>query len=225
MLFKLRHFTDYLKGETSQSAFLRTLIFATIILGSTPYTRDIQKYLFAISGIGFYVVLFVLLSSALLGFTIKHIYNISKNKSEFKIRLFWLAVVAGVYCVYTWKLRKIPVETVHFIIYGILSYLVFKALRYHLKDVTIYFCAASIVLFVGIVDEIIQWVLPSRVGNLKDIKLNLVAGANPQLWIWKGLRPDYINESVSIRSFKILAIILLLVLISLGGFLLLQQYG
>ena len=64
-----------------------------------------------------------------------------------------------------------PAERVHFVEYGILGFLVAKAfeLRSFLASVTFVF-------FVGVVDEVIQWVLPNRTGDLRDVLMNTVGG-------------------------------------------------
>ena len=68
----------------------------------------------------------------------------------------------------------IPEERVHFLQYGILGILVVFTLRRW--SIPLFLIAAVFVAMVGAVDELIQWALPNRVGDLRDVLINTVAG-------------------------------------------------
>ena len=100
-------------------------------------------------------------------------YLISKQKD---IRSFiWLAILA---CVYAFGLSrlKLPIERVHFVEYGILSILLFRALRHHIKNKSIYLWSGIAVFSLGLIDEGIQYLLPNRVFETRDVIVNGVAG-------------------------------------------------
>jgi hypothetical protein len=65
-----------------------------------------------------------------------------------KIRTFsnyiWLVTTACVYIFFTLKLWKRPEEAVHFLEYGLLGLLLFRALRSHIDDKSIYLMAILI---------------------------------------------------------------------------------
>ncbi len=74
-----------------------------------------------------------------------------------------------------------PEERIHFIEYGILGILAFKAFGKGLKKIMI---AILFVLLIGTLDEIIQFILPNRVGDIRDVILNVTGGS---LGVWTGL--------------------------------------
>jgi len=113
-------------------------------------------------------------------------------------------------------LRNSPVEVTHFLEYGLLSILLFGALNHHIKDKTIYFNAALIILLIGTLDEIIQWIVPGRVWNFKDVKLNVISGGLIQLAIWQVIGPRSISEKINLKSLRIFSTAFACCLIILG---------
>ena len=100
-------------------------------------------------------------------------YLISKQKD---IRNFvWLAILAFAYA---WGLSrlKLPIERIHFIEYGLLSIFVFRALRHNIRDKSIYLWSGISVFCLGFLDEGIQYVLPNRVYETRDVIVNGIAG-------------------------------------------------
>ncbi|MBD3871962.1 MAG: VanZ family protein, partial [Acidobacteria bacterium] len=55
-----------------------------------------------------------------------------------------------------------PEEAVHFLEYGVLGVLLFRALSTHIHDGSVFAAGALIGILVGIFDEIIQWFVPGR---------------------------------------------------------------
>ena len=107
--------------------------------------------------------------------------------------LLWLALIAGTFTGYTLLLgKRSPEESVHFIQYGVLSVLVYRALTTKRRDISVYFSAAVICGIIGTADEIVQWLVPDRHWDLRDIWINFFAAAMVQIAIAKGLRPPYI---------------------------------
>jgi len=192
-------------------AILYTLfIFATI-----PCARPFQKFVYdhyGRSSFGYVVLLIIAL--CLVGCVYYLIRNARRGAS---IKNYvWLAVVAGFYFYFTLTLWKCPEEAIHFLEYGLLSFLFYRALRHHVRDVTIYFTASFLVLFVGSIDEAIQWVVPDRVGSFRDVWINFLAGALFQLGLWKGIKPGIISETIQPGSVKILIIVITCCMILLG---------
>ena len=75
----------------------------------------------------------------------------------------------------------IPEERVHFLEYGLLGILVQKTAR---QSTWVQFGMASLfVVLVGVGDECIQWWLPTRVGDFRDVGMNALAGV---LGVWMG---------------------------------------
>ena len=83
-----------------------------------------------------------------------------------------LLAVTAVLVIWTWRLMGQPEETVHFLEYGVLGVLLFRALRTGIHDSSIFVVGALIGILVGIFDEIIQWFVPGRYWDYRDIALN-----------------------------------------------------
>ena len=120
-------------------------------------------------------------------------------------RYFWLLSVAAIFFGYTIKLgMKAPEEAIHFIQYGVLGILTYRALTHRLPDVSIYIAAAIIGGIIGTVDEIIQWLTPKRYWGLHDIWFNFFAASLVQISIAKGLKPKFIAGRPSRANLRFL---------------------
>ncbi len=71
---------------------------------------------------------------------------------------------------------RFPAERLHLVEYGLVSYLLLRALSLDLPAPRAYIVALLLTALVGTGDELIQWILPERVFELKDVQLNLVSG-------------------------------------------------
>lgn len=80
-------------------------------------------------------------------------------------------------------------EKVHFLEYGLLGMLLCKALSYYIRNKLAYLVATLGVYIVGVVDEGIQWALPNRVGDYRDLWLNLLSGVLAILMVALVIRP------------------------------------
>lgn len=87
----------------------------------------------------------------------------------------WLVIIACLY-IYVLKKGRLPIENIHFFEYGLLSYLVFRALRNDIKSRLIYLWTFLIVFCLGFLDEGIQFILPTRVYEFRDVMMNGTAG-------------------------------------------------
>ena len=117
-------------------------------------------------------------------------YLISKQKD---IRNFvWLATLASAYTIGLSRL-ELSIERVHFLEYGLLSLFVFRALKHNIRDKSIYLWSGIIVFCLGFLDEGIQYVLPNRVYETKDVIVNGVAGILGLLVIGLCFQPELKN--------------------------------
>ena len=97
----------------------------------------------------------------------------------------WLAVVAGAIVLWTRSLMGQPEEAVHFLEYGALGVLLYRVFEERVPDPTVYVAATLTGLLVGTVDEVIQWLVPGRFWDFRDIILNTGAVALVQIAIWR----------------------------------------
>jgi len=173
-------------------------IFLTIPIG-----RRIQKYVYINWGReAFLYFVLVCLVFGCIGVLYLLIF---KLKIKYASNYIWLILCAGFYTYFTLKRHSIPEEAVHLLEYGLLSYLVFRALRQNIKDRSIYFSAFFIALLIGTIDEIIQWIIPQRYWSFGDVGLNGLSAGLFQLVLWKVIRPKEISGKINVRSIKMLS--------------------
>ena len=129
---------------------------------------------------------------------------------------FWLLAVAILYIYFTLKLWKVPVEAVHFLEYGLLGFFLFGALRFHINNRCIYFIAFLSGSLVGIFDEILQWIVPLRLWDIRDVGLNALSSGLFQIGLWKGIQPREIFPKIKAKSFKTLSLLLSINIVLLG---------
>ena len=72
------------------------------------------------------------------------------------------------------------VERIHFIEYAVLGLLISRAVNLRTLHGIIATCC--LIILIGVVDEIIQWFLPNRVGDMRDVIMNSVGGLSG-LWL------------------------------------------
>jgi predicted PurR-regulated permease PerM len=65
-------------------------------------------------------------------------------------------------------------------------------------------------------DEIIQWIVPGRFWNFKDVRLNLISGGLIQLAIWQVIGPKSVSKKVNKKSLRIFSATFACCLIILG---------
>ena len=171
------------------------------IFALIPFGNKIQKIISDNLGKTFFIY-FIL---AVLGFVFIGLiyFLIYKLKIRSLPNYIWLLILTFLYTYFTLKMRNSPVEVTHFLEYGLLSIFIFRALNHHIKDKTIYFSAAFIILLIGSFDEIIQWIVPNRIWNFKDVGLNVISGGLIQLAIWKVVEPKSISEKINPKSLRI----------------------
>ncbi len=197
-----------------RASWLWVFLCAAGIFSTVPLARRVQRYVYFTIGSEFftYLSLFIIISllTALLYFFIFRL----KVKS---ISLYvWLFISSGCYIYTTLQLRKYPEESVHLLEFGLLSYFLFRALSHRIRDRTVYITTILYVLFIGTMDEFIQWMTPGRIWDYGDIGINALAGVYFVLAVSKGIKPDIIHRRVKKISVNMLAGIIIINLFFLG---------
>lgn len=111
-----------------------------------------------------------------------------------------LAVLGGVFAWGTWYLRANAEEAMHFVQYGVLSLLLFRAYAHRYGDRGAFVCAALLGSFLGALDEVIQWAVPRRYFDLRDIAINVVSVLLIQAGLAAGLAPRIAAIPAGVRS-------------------------
>ncbi len=184
------------------------------IYSTIPVARSAQKSIYAHFGPEFFTYLVITTIVACL--LIICYLLITKLEVRNNSQYIWLIICGSILIYYALSLRKHPEEAVHIIEYGGLSFLVFRALSHRIRDWTVYAATILIVSLAGTVDELIQWIIPSRVGDYKDVQLNAISGFIGVLIISMGIRPKNIDQPVSKYSLKFLTTITIITVIVIG---------
>ena len=150
--------------------WLAVVAWIAVIYTTIPVVRSLREYFVArwpaeLIGVGVILVVVALCAAGLV--------LLRRRRLQLPVAdAAWLIVIAAVIVIWTWRLMEQPEETVHFLEYGVLGVLLFRALRFRIHDSTIFVAGALIGILVGIFDEIIQWLVPGRYWDLRDIVLN-----------------------------------------------------
>ena len=198
----------------SRKSWLWVLLCALGIYSTIPLARAFQKLVYNSVGKEFFTYLaFFLIAITLI--TLLYFF-IVKLRIKRISQYVWLFSCTGLYIYFINQLSNHPEEAIHIIEYGLLSFFVFKALSHRIKDWTVYISAAFIVMFLGTIDEFLQWIMPARYWDYRDVGINFLAGSIFLFAIWKGINPGEISGSVKRYSIRILVIVITLNLITLG---------
>ena len=161
--------------------------------------------------------LYIAAAAALLGGYLA-VVNIKRRNLPWNAYL-WLIAVGASFTAYAYYLREIPEESIHLVEYGLLGLLVYRALVHRIHDYSVYIAAALIVGMIGLADEWLQWMTPSRFWDLRDVRINLTAGVLMQVAIFGAFRPSIVSGWPPRKNIR-----RLLLLAALGLFALFLSY-
>ena len=179
-----------------------------------PIARTIQGFVSQRWGQQIYGVV-VLAGIALAAGTVLS-YLIARIKVRDPAQYIWLGLVTAAYIYFTLRLWDSPIEAVHFLEYGLLGFLLFNALRFHVQDKAVYLMAFFFGIIVGILDEVLQWAVTDRWWDVRDIGFNAISVGLSQIALWLGIRPRSITERFSRLSLRRVSILFAVNLILLG---------
>jgi hypothetical protein len=183
-------------------SWLYVVIWSLIIFITIPLARDIQR--FVAQNWGRELFTYVVISSVVV-LLITGTFYIIRHRLSSRVGSLWLLAVAAIFIGYTIELGKMsPEESLHFIQYGVLGFLVYRALTHKLQDSSVYFAAATICAMVGTLDEFIQWITPERYWGLKDVWINFFGASLVQIAIAMGLKPKFIWNRPSRANLRFL---------------------
>jgi hypothetical protein len=156
-----------------RSIYLRlgyVVAFTSLIYLTIPFARDIERFLrdLKILRTVVYCAVFIFIS-AVAFIVIRYI----------GYRLFNIIILTLFIAIYLLIIKQysIMVEKIHFIEYGLLAFLVYHSLREAIPGLAIYPVSLIIVTAIGWGDELIQYFLPGRVYDKRDVFLNALSGA------------------------------------------------
>ncbi len=209
-------------GEKAWRLWAAITLTALSILGMVPLARPLQNWIKGTVGSGIFIV-FTLVFVAIGLEIFRRIVIIEKARNPVRIFIFFL--VAGLYA---WRLVTLPlhVERFHLIEYGLLGVLITLACNRKNPDFLAPGWGLAAAWLLGMTDEFFQWVWPDRVGEWRDVVINIQSAALAiAALIFLGFLPG-IRHRPSRRAAGIfLFIIAVLCLLSGGFFLKVHVFG
>lgn len=181
--------------ETPRTLWLRVLVWTAVVYASIPLARTIQAGVESSVGVvAFTAVTLVAIALGASG-VVRVTWNAGPAHRVF--RLVALACVTAVFAILTLRLRDSPEEALHFVQYGILAVLVLRAVaaRTESWNPAAYFSAAAVCVLIGAGDEVVQWLVPERFFDFRDIGLNAVAALGVLAGIRLGIDPEYLRAT------------------------------
>ncbi|MDJ0956744.1 MAG: VanZ family protein [Arenicellales bacterium] len=203
---------DKLPKESERLSWLYVVLWTLMIYSTIPFARPVAEWIAKNLGIQFF--LHIAATAGVIGLILVFI-NL-KGRSLPLRSYFWLTGVTVTIIATAYQLREVPADVIHLVEYVILSILVYRALLHRIHDYSIYFLATLMVAIIGTLEECIQWLVPSRVFDLRDIRTNFIAGGLAQLAIGAGLRPTLVSGSPSEPSLRRLCQVTGLAFLTLG---------
>lgn len=129
-----------------------------------------------------------------------------------------LGVLTAIFAWGAWHLRRIPEEAIHLPQYGVLSLLLYRAYSRRYGDRGAFACAALLGSFLGMFDEVIQWAVPRRYFEFKDIIINVLSVLLIQAGLAAGLATRCRAVPAGFRSARAAWCLAALVLLLLLGY-------
>jgi hypothetical protein len=169
--------------RTSLSRWLPVLLMVVVIYTTIPVVRRLREWFAALADPSLitWLVTAVIVAAAGAGWLLGRRGSRHRRPGS----TLWIGAVCALLVAWTFTLRSSPEEAVHLIEYGGLAVLVHRALRPTVPDALVFVAGALLGSMVGTIDEIIQWLVPDRYWDWRDIALNAGAGALVQLVLWR----------------------------------------
>jgi len=104
------------------------------------------------------------------------LHRLLKEGGKWRKGLLLLSGTAAMYAFLIVVLAETAVERAHLIEYGLLGFLVLRAMEGRHDKVRLHLFTVVVVLVIGFVDEVIQGFLPGRIYDPKDVLINTVSG-------------------------------------------------
>ena len=187
-------------ADPARCARWAALAWCAVILCSVPMARALQGLVVGTVGRDAYLVVVFLALALALGLSIRHSWRVVGP--ELGRRLPWLVVPGLVAAGWTWQLRHAPEEALHFVEYGVLGLLLFRALRFSIPDRALFPAVILLGALFGVLDELVQWLVPGRFWDLRDVSVDTMAVVLGLVALGGALRPPELSRRSSPRSVR-----------------------
>jgi hypothetical protein len=158
-------------------SFLVAVIVSAVIVLASPFMGQLQSFLRRSLSTRNYVLLFGVGVLAAVGLAILIAFVRIRERRMQRFALLVIALMFGGTYMW-WTATPYPevnaVERVHFVEYGLIAFLFYRAWR-SAGDPSIVILPMLAAFAVGTFDEWLQWFIPFRVGEAHDVFINLAA--------------------------------------------------
>lgn len=184
--------------ESRATSWLFACSWALIVYMAVPFARRIQ--LFVTDHWGRALFTYLVLSILILALARACMILARRRPSLRWWNVACLGAVGLAYGVFAISLRDAPEEALHLVEYGGLSLLVFRAVSHRVRDPSIYATTWVITTIFGVFDELLQFLVPQRYWDFRDIAINASAAALMQIALAGGIRPAFVTRPVRAAS-------------------------
>lgn len=163
--------------------WIPVVVWTASIWAAIPFMRALQRLFtrfLPADAIGWFVVAAVVVAAVATAVAVRWIQGRLDPGT-----LAVLAVTSTALVVWTVRLLHEPAEAFHFVQYGVLGVLLFRAWRPIRPDLSAHLVAAVTGLLLGTVDEVLQWLTPGRFWDLRDVVVNGAAATLVQPALWR----------------------------------------
>jgi VanZ family protein len=175
-------------------------VWTFLIYSAIPFARPFQSTITALLGRQFFVYFTVAGTTA--AAIVAIVYIVRHPALRSKRSVFWLCSVVAVFIYLCLHRLQTPQEAIHFLEYGFLGLIAFRAISHRIRDPMAYVCAVLLCSIIGNLDEILQWLTPRRYWDLRDWAWNTLAAILAQIAIAGGMRPPYVGGPITPSSVR-----------------------
>jgi hypothetical protein len=196
------------------------LIASAAIVLSSPFIGQLQSFLRGSLSTRNYVLLFGVGLLAAVGLAIAAAFMRIRERRAERFALLVVAMMVGggyMWWTATPYAEVNAVERVHFVEYGAIAFLFYRAWR-HAGDASIVILPLLAGFAVGTVDEWLQWFIPYRVGEAHDVFINLAALVCGLLFAVALLPPVSLRARLTSSSWRRLGAVLTIVWLIFAAF-------
>lgn len=171
------------------TAWALALAWIAGILAAIPYARDLQRAFDSTLGSGSLRWLSIAAVGSAAAWAALKIWRSIRRLSRARA----IAVLAGAATLIYLAVATLDTaaEAVHFVLFGILALLVFRAFAIRGRGSILYLNTLLVCLLASITDEALQWFMPGRYWDFNDILRNALASAWVIAVFAVGFRPGY----------------------------------
>jgi VanZ family protein len=186
---------------------------------SAPFTGELRSWIRR-SFPGEYLIIFAVALAVSVAAAVA--IAIVRIRGRRMARYSCLALALLLALAYAWHARtgnaeSDAVERFHFVEYGVVTYLFYRAWR-SLDDGAVFVLPVLAGLIVGTAEEWFQWFIPARVGELRDIFLNAAAIVSGLLFSAGVEPPDRVSPRLRPGSLRRIGAVAALLVLALAGF-------